>query len=106
MLLRVEQGKGHKDRYALPPILLERLRIWWRHAHAAGKILPGGYLFPGAYSADGDRRFRFIVTGLEGGEVLGDDDNSVGHDGLLSERIFGSFEARRSDSPLRVRRWA
>lgn len=48
MLLRVEQGKGRKDRYALlPPILLERLRIWWRHAHAAGKILPGGYLFPG-----------------------------------------------------------
>src|ERR1700712_4353989 len=48
MLLRVEQGKGHKDRYALlPPILLERLRIWWRHAHAVGKILPGGYLFPG-----------------------------------------------------------
>jgi site-specific recombinase XerD len=48
MLLRVEQGKGHKDRYALlPPLLLERLRIWWRHAHAAGKILPGGYLFPG-----------------------------------------------------------
>jgi integrase/recombinase XerD len=48
MHLRVEQGKGHKDRYALlPPILLERLRIWWRHAHAAGKILPGGYLFPG-----------------------------------------------------------
>jgi integrase/recombinase XerD len=48
MLLRVEQGKGHKDRYALlPPILLERLRTWWRHAHAAGKILPGGYLFPG-----------------------------------------------------------
>ncbi len=48
MLLRVEQGKGQKDRYALlPPILLERLRTWWRHAHAAGKVLPGGYLFPG-----------------------------------------------------------
>jgi integrase/recombinase XerD len=48
MLLRVEQGKGKKDRYALlPPILLERLRTWWRHARAAGKILPGGYLFPG-----------------------------------------------------------
>ena len=31
MLLRVEQGKGQKDRYALlPPILLERLRTWWR----------------------------------------------------------------------------
>ena len=48
MLLRVEQGKGRKDRYAtLPPILLERLRTWWRHARAAGRILPGGYLFPG-----------------------------------------------------------
>jgi integrase/recombinase XerD len=48
MLLRVEQGKGHKDRYALlPPLMLERLRTWWRHAHSQGKILPGGYLFPG-----------------------------------------------------------
>jgi integrase/recombinase XerD len=48
MLLRIEQGKGHKDRYALlPPILLERLRTWWRYARAEGKVLPGGYLFPG-----------------------------------------------------------
>jgi integrase/recombinase XerD len=48
MLLRVEQGKGQKDRYALlPPILLERLRTWWRQARAEGKVLPGGYLFPG-----------------------------------------------------------
>ena len=31
MVLRVEQGKGRKDRYAmLPPLLLERLRAWWR----------------------------------------------------------------------------
>jgi hypothetical protein len=35
-----------------------------------------------AYSDDGDRRFRFIVTGLERGEVLDVNDNSVGHDGL------------------------
>jgi integrase/recombinase XerD len=48
MLLRVEKGKGQKDRYALlPPILLERLRTWWRYARAEGKVLPGGYLFPG-----------------------------------------------------------
>jgi integrase/recombinase XerD len=48
MLLRIEQGKGHKDRYALlPPLLLERLRTWWRYARAEGKVLPGGYLFPG-----------------------------------------------------------
>ena len=48
MTLRVEQGKGRKDRYAmLPPVLLERLRAWWRQAHAQGKMLPGGWLFPG-----------------------------------------------------------
>ncbi|MEO3711291.1 tyrosine-type recombinase/integrase [Roseateles flavus] len=48
MTLRVEQGKGGKDRYAMPsPVLLERLRAWWRLAHAQGKMLPGGWLFPG-----------------------------------------------------------
>jgi len=42
MLLRVEQGKGRKDRYAmLSPRLLAMLRIWWRSAR------PAGYLFPG-----------------------------------------------------------
>jgi integrase/recombinase XerD len=31
MTLRVEQGKGRKDRYAmLSPVLLERLRAWWQ----------------------------------------------------------------------------
>ena len=48
MALRIEQGKGSKDRYAmLSPVLLERLRIWWRHARAQGKMLDGGWLFPG-----------------------------------------------------------
>ncbi|MFM2427189.1 MAG: hypothetical protein RL707_1015 [Pseudomonadota bacterium] len=48
MTLRVEQGKGRKDRYAmLSPVLLERLRVWWRVAHAQGKMLEGGWLFPG-----------------------------------------------------------
>jgi site-specific recombinase XerD len=48
MTLRVEQGKGRKDRYAmLPPILLERLRVWWRVGHAQGKIMRNGWLFPG-----------------------------------------------------------
>ena len=31
----------------LSPVLLERLRAWWRIAHAQGKMLPGGWLFPG-----------------------------------------------------------
>ena len=47
-LIRVEQGKGAKDRYAvLAPQLLELLRAWWRSAHAKGQMLPGGWLFPG-----------------------------------------------------------
>ena len=33
MLLRIEKGKGQKDCHALlPPIMLERLRTWWRYA--------------------------------------------------------------------------
>jgi site-specific recombinase XerD len=48
MTLRVEQGKGGRDRYAMiSPILLERLRVWWRVARAQGKMLNGGWLFPG-----------------------------------------------------------
>jgi integrase/recombinase XerD len=49
----VEQGKGRKDRYAmLSPVLLERLRAWWRLAHAQGKMLPDGWLFPGLNPVD------------------------------------------------------
>ena len=48
MTLRIEQGKGRKDRYAmLSPVLLERLRLWWRVARAQGSMLDGGWLFPG-----------------------------------------------------------
>ena len=48
MVIRVEQGKGKKDRYAmLSPTLLELLRAWWRHGQSQRKMLPGGWLFPG-----------------------------------------------------------
>ena len=48
MLIHVVQGKGDKDRNAiLSPRLHVLLRQWWRHAHAQGKMLPGGWLFPG-----------------------------------------------------------
>jgi len=47
MTLRIEQGKGHKDRYAiLPPLLLDRLREWWRFAKPMGFVRDGGWLFP------------------------------------------------------------
>jgi len=42
MLIRVEQGKGRKDRNVmLSPHLLKLLRAWWKAAH------PQGWLFPG-----------------------------------------------------------
>jgi integrase/recombinase XerD len=48
MTLRIEQGKGRKDRYAmLSPVLLKCLRVWWQAAHAKGKMLEGGWLLPG-----------------------------------------------------------
>ncbi len=48
MIVRVVQGKGRRDRYAmLSPSLLELLRAWWRRGHAQGKMLQGGWLFPG-----------------------------------------------------------
>ena len=42
MTIRVEQGKGRKDRFALlSPVLLTILRAWWQEAR------PRGWLFPG-----------------------------------------------------------
>jgi site-specific recombinase XerD len=42
MMIRIEQGKGHKDRYVqLSPKLLELLREYWR------KVRPREWLFPG-----------------------------------------------------------
>jgi site-specific recombinase XerD len=42
MMIRIEQGKGRKDRYVqLSPKLLELLRSYWR------QVRPRGWLFPG-----------------------------------------------------------
>ncbi|MCP5114771.1 MAG: tyrosine-type recombinase/integrase [bacterium] len=47
-VIRVEQGKGRKDRYAmLADDLLALLRDWWRMGHEKGVMLPGSWLFPG-----------------------------------------------------------
>jgi integrase len=46
MVIRVELGKGQKDRYGmLSPKLLEILRQWWRRQR------PQHWLFPGKTSA-------------------------------------------------------
>ena len=46
MVIRVEQGKGRKDRYAmLSEPLLHLLRAWWLAARKRGVMRPGGWLF-------------------------------------------------------------
>jgi len=52
MVLRVEQGKGQKDRYVmLSPELLERLRAYWKIAR------PQDWLFPGKVAGQPITRF-------------------------------------------------
>jgi integrase/recombinase XerD len=42
MVIRVEQGKGQKDRYVmLSPKLLETLRTWWRTERPISWLFPG-----------------------------------------------------------------
>lgn len=46
MVIRIEQGKGNKDRYVmLSPHLLELLRAWYKAAR------PQGWLFPGVMNS-------------------------------------------------------
>lgn len=41
MLLRICQGKGHKDRVApLSPMALDLLRQWWRATHPKDLLFP------------------------------------------------------------------
>jgi site-specific recombinase XerD len=47
ILIRVERGKGRKDRHAmLSPQLLELLRAWWQEGKRRGVMSPQGWLFP------------------------------------------------------------
>jgi len=48
MIIRVDQGKGQRDRQAMvSPTLLTILRAWWREGRKQRQLLPGGWLFPG-----------------------------------------------------------
>lgn len=53
MIIRVQDGKGQRDRHAmLSPGLLKILRTWYREGQAKHKMLPGGWLFPGQHPVD------------------------------------------------------
>ena len=57
MVIRVEQGKGRKDRYVmLSPHLLELLRAWWKAARPQGWLFPGRE--PGAADDDAPAQSR------------------------------------------------
>ena len=65
MLIRVEQGKGRKDRNAmLSPHLLQILRLWWIAGKKRGLMVPHGWLFPGrdAIGALSSRQLHRVVS--------------------------------------------
>ena len=72
-LLRIEQAKGRRDRYALlSPLMLGLFRRWWREGHRLGKMLPRGWLFPGMNPVNplSTRQFNRIVHLAAEGEGL------------------------------------
>ena len=72
MLLRVEQGKGRKDRNAmLSPQLLELHRLWWREGRQRGVMLPHGWLFPGRSRTDPISSRQLHRAVQEAAEVAG-----------------------------------
>jgi integrase/recombinase XerD len=72
MLIRIEQGKGRKDRNAmLSPQLLELLRLWWRRGKQSGVMLPHGWLFPGRSPTDPISSRQLHRAVQEAAEVAG-----------------------------------
>jgi site-specific recombinase XerD len=71
MVLRVEQGKGQKDRYAmLSPSLLTVLRTWWRAATTQSRLSPrrpGGRPRQAGFDAHPAALLRHPPAGAEGG---------------------------------------
>jgi integrase/recombinase XerD len=50
MLIRIEEGKGRKDRNAM--LSPQLLRLWWREGKRRSVLLPHGWLFPGRSYTD------------------------------------------------------
>ena len=72
MLIRVEQGKGGRDRNAmLSPQLLDLLRLWWREGKRRGVMFPHGWLFPGRSYTDPISARQLHRAVQEAAEVAG-----------------------------------
>jgi site-specific recombinase XerD len=93
MMLRVERGKGGKDRYAmLSPQLLELLRDWWRIAR------PQVWLFPGLDPINpmSTRQLnRACHAAAHMGEIV--EDVLPAHDPVPLKRVVGSLENQLPD---------
>jgi hypothetical protein len=48
----------------LSPVLLGRLRVWWRVARAQGRMLDGWWLFPGLDPVDRRRSFDGVLYNI------------------------------------------
>src|SRR5215472_6647630 len=100
MLLRVERGKGGKDRHAmLSPPLLELLRAWWREGRRRNLLLPGGWLFPGRdprSSQAAVRRPKLEVTDVFDRHGADWRRANAGHVTLAQLRVMSAIELCRS----------
>ncbi len=68
MVIRVEQGKGRKDRFAmLSPQLLQVLRAWWREGRPRSWLFPGQDLLRPLSTRQFNRACRAaaLLAGLE-----------------------------------------
>src|SRR6516162_882163 len=101
MVIRIEQGKGKKDRYViLSPNLLEILREWWRVARKKGWMHPGQpWLFPGYRGQHISRRqlYRLVCNPGHPGAAR---TQEARHDGALHPRRHQ--RARPGDKPARL----
>ena len=92
MVIRVEQGKGRKDRYVmLPPKLLGILRDYWKHAR------PGEWLFPGREPNQPLSPLTVNRTCREVRLLCGIDKPVAPHS--LAPRVRGSSAGSRHRSP-------
>jgi integrase/recombinase XerD len=106
MIIRVEQGKGKKDRYViLSPNLLEILREWWRAARKKGWMSPvQPWLFPGYRGRHTSARQLHRIVRLAAGRAgitkrVGV--HTLRHSFATRLRASASSGAARSVSPLR-----
>ena len=80
VLIRVEQGKGRKDRNALlSPQLLPLLRLWWREGKRCLVMLPQAWLFPGRNSLEPISTRQLHRAVHEAAEVLASRSVSPAH---------------------------